>query len=101
MPVRFAATQPTQALPLLNSEFSQRQAAHFADRLETERPGDRRAQVIRGLELARQRPADFALVDRQLAFLDELTSKEGLPPRRALELFALVLINLNEFLYVD
>ena len=100
-PVRFATTQPTQALTLLNSEFSQRQAAHFADRLETERPGDRRAQVIRGLELARQRPADFALVDRQLAFLDELTSKEGLPPRRALELFALVLINLNEFLYVD
>ncbi len=100
-PVRFVTTQPTQALTLLNSDFSQSEAARFADRLERERPGDRRAQVARALELVRQRDPSPPMIERQLRFIRELEEQEGLTPRKALETFCLVAINLNEFIHLD
>jgi hypothetical protein len=100
-PVRFVTTQPTQALTLLNSEFSKVAAGHFADRLEREHPGDRRAQVVRTLELVRQRDSDDTMVERHLQFLRDLEEQEGLSPQEALETFCLVAINLNEFVHID
>ncbi|MGA1201517.1 MAG: DUF1553 domain-containing protein [Planctomycetota bacterium] len=99
-PVRFVTTQPTQALTLLNSEFSQRQATRMAERLEREHPGDRRAQLRRGLELVSQREVGEAELERQLGFLAELEA-EGLTPPQALQAFCLLAINLNEFIHLD
>ena len=39
-PVRYTTTVPTQALGLLNGEFTNEQAASLADRLRREAPGD-------------------------------------------------------------
>ncbi len=50
-PVRYTTTVPTQALGLLNGEFSNEQAAKFADRLSREAPGDLPAQVRRAIRL--------------------------------------------------
>ena len=59
------------------------------------------AQIDRGLTLALCRPAQPDEVTRGLALLDTLTSKHGLTEDRALELFCLMTLNLNEFVYLD
>ncbi len=46
-PVRYTTTVPTQALGLLNGEFSNQQAARFASRLRREAPNDLGAQIDR------------------------------------------------------
>jgi hypothetical protein len=51
-PVRFATTQPTQALGLLNSEFILQQASRFADMLREKYPDSLNAQVKAALERA-------------------------------------------------
>ena len=61
-PVRFATTQPTQALGMLNGPFMNRQArASSAARLRSARPGPiRRRQVERasGLATGRRQPSE-------------------------------------------
>src|SRR6185295_18188868 len=44
-PVRYTTTVPTQALGMLNGEFTNEQAGAFAQRLEKEAPGDLAKQV--------------------------------------------------------
>src|SRR6185295_12712453 len=44
-PVRYTTTVPTQALGMLNGEFTNTAAAAFARRLEKEAPGDLAKQV--------------------------------------------------------
>ncbi|MCA9218555.1 MAG: DUF1553 domain-containing protein [Planctomycetales bacterium] len=100
-PVRFSTTQPTQALGMLNSEFSNDQAKELAKRLRSEAGKNVRDQVARGLWLTTQRePADDD-VQRALKLIDELQTKDNVSADRALELFCLMVLNLNEFIYVD
>jgi hypothetical protein len=99
-PVRFSTTQPTQALGMLNSEFVHEQASKLAARLRTE-ASDPAAQVRRGFEIATQRPASDADVAAGLQFLDEMQAKAGDSPEKALDRFSLLLVNLNEFMYLD
>jgi hypothetical protein len=109
-PVRFVTTQPTQALGMMNGEFLQRQAKVFADRVRREvapqRPApvaddDTAARVRRALELALVRPATDAEVARGVALVDRLEETDGVPPSRAFELYCLMVLNLNEFCYLD
>ncbi len=109
-PVRFVTTQPTQALGMMNGEFLQRQAKVFADRVRREvapqRPApvaddDTAALVRRALELALVRPATDAEVARGVALVDRLEATDGVPPSRAFELYCLMVLNLNEFCYLD
>ncbi|MEZ6016787.1 MAG: DUF1553 domain-containing protein, partial [Planctomycetota bacterium] len=114
-PARFTTILPTQALQLLNGDFPHEVAQRFADRLEAELPGpDAQAgrgsgatgdllagRVRRGLELALARPVADAEVSDYAAFLTALAADEALTPRRALELFCLTVLNLNEFVFVD
>ncbi len=62
---RFATTQPTQALGMLNGAFVNVQAAELARRLRREVPDDPPAQVRRALQLALSRPPDEASVRRR------------------------------------
>ena len=99
-PVRFATVQPTQALMLLNGEFAQATAAALARRLEREADGAR-AQLERGLWLTTCRPPLPAEVDRLLALHAELCAAHGRSPADALQRCCLVLLNQNEFVYLD
>jgi hypothetical protein len=90
-PRRSETTTPQQALSLLNNRFVEHAASRWAERLEREGPGDRRRQVARAYRLAFGRGA----VD------DELRSGEQFAARHGLAQFCLVLLNSNEFLYVD
>lgn len=99
-PVRFSTILPTQALNLLNSEFVHEQAARFARRLETEADA-RDARVRRAFHLATGRVPTDAEVGRALEFLDDMARDHGLDEARALDRFALLVLNLNEFVFLD
>jgi hypothetical protein len=99
-PVRFATVQPTQALVLWNGDFANAQARRFADRLLAA-PGDLRARLALGLELATQRPAQATDVDRLLALAADLRTSFGRSEALALQRCCLVLLNANAFAYLD
>ncbi|MGI9176717.1 MAG: DUF1549 domain-containing protein [Pirellulales bacterium] len=111
-PVRFVTTQPTQALGMMNGEFLNSQAKLFADRvrrelgIEQEPPApeadlDTAALVRRTLEIALVRPATTGEVDAGVAVVDRLEDTAGVGPGRAFELYCLMVLNLNEFCYLD
>jgi hypothetical protein len=99
-PVRFATVQPTQALTMLNGEFAQRQAHLFAVRLAADAP-DLRRRIVRGLELVTQQRAVAADVERLLALAAELQRDFQRTEAEALERCCLVLLNTNQFLFLD
>ncbi len=99
-PVRFVTSQPTQALTMLNSEFINTQAHLLADRLRVEYSSSE-DRVRGGIELALCRPANVTEVQQGLLLLDEFQEADGLDPGLALDRYCLLLLNLNEFIYVD
>jgi hypothetical protein len=99
--VRFTSTVPTQALGMLNSEFLEEQAAHFASRLRREAGDEPAAQIQRGLRLALQREPSKEEVALCLNTLSRFQNELQLPKENALQRVALMILNLNEFLYLD
>ena len=99
-PLRFATTQPTQALETLNGQFLNRQAATFAN---TVRKQGKQAQeqvqfaLWRGL----QRPPQLDEVQRGVRLLQTLSKQYELSADKALEYFCLLVLNMNEFVYLD
>jgi hypothetical protein len=100
-PVRFATTQPTQALGMLNGAFLNSQAETLAKRLCREAGDDLEKQVRLGLTLVLSRPASDAEVKRGIALVRELKEQDSLSQEAALKSFCLVALNLNEFIYLD
>ncbi|MBM80197.1 MAG: hypothetical protein CMJ78_06335 [Planctomycetaceae bacterium] len=88
---RVSSTHAPQALEMLNGKLANELAEKFADRLREDAGSDPDRQVHRALELAIGRaPTDHeAKLSRQ--FLS----------RNSLREFALVVLNLNPFLYID
>jgi hypothetical protein len=99
-PVRFATVQATQALTMLNGAFAQEQAEHLAARLRAG-AADLSAQLELGLALVTQRPARAVDRDRLLGLASELQREFGKSADEALQRCCLVLLNSNEFLYLD
>jgi hypothetical protein len=90
-PARTATTTALQALALSNNEFMLQQARHFATRVERQAGVDLAAQITRAFQLAFAR-----LPSRQeLAAARDLVRTDGV--------FSLcrMLLNTNEFVYVD
>jgi hypothetical protein len=100
-PVRFATTQPTQALGMLNGDFLNQQAAIFASRLRREAGAEVSRQVRLGIYLATQRPPSEAEVRRGQELIRALQTQDGATAEAALNAFCLVVLNLNEFMYLD
>ena len=111
-PVRFVTTQPTQALGMMNGGFLHAQARVFAERVRREalaantQPGataddDTAAIVRRALEIALVREATADEVARGVALVDALEDQDGVGPSRAIELYCLMVLNTNEFIYLD
>jgi hypothetical protein len=104
-PVRFTTTQPTQALGMMNGDFVQRQARLFAERVRREVGGpdsaDTAAEVRRALEIALTRTASDEEVAQGVALVEKLEGQDGVGPSRALELYCVMVLNLNEFAYLD
>ena len=98
---RFTTTQPTQALGMLNGEFLNQQADHFANRLRKEVGNDVRQQVTLAFRLALNREPDETLIQQGLSLIEALKSKHGLSSEKGLQQFCLMTLNLNEFIYLD
>jgi hypothetical protein len=90
-PVRYTTTVPTQALGMLNGEFTNEQAAALAARLEREAPSDLSAQVRTAVYLTSARVANSDELQRDLEFVRV----------NGLAKYCLMLLNTNEFLYLD
>ena len=100
-PVRFITTQPTQALGMMNSEFTNRQAKHFADQVVKEFPEDKAKQISSVIERVTQRPATKKEIKRGQDLIESWTEDEKTSYKQALEYFCLMALNLNEFVYLD
>jgi hypothetical protein len=100
-PVRFTTTQPTQALGLLNSDYVNEQAGRFAERLRRESGDDAPKQVRRALYLALGRPATEAEVRRGVKLIGDFRTQDGMVLAEALRCYCLMVLNLNEFVYLD
>jgi uncharacterized protein DUF1553/uncharacterized protein DUF1549/cytochrome c len=109
---RNVTTIAPQALTLLNGEFVQEESRSFAERLRKEVGEEPARQVERAYRLALARPPSASEMETALGFLARQAERArkpgaGAPPseidaaRRALESFCLVVLNLNEFVYVD
>jgi hypothetical protein len=97
-PIRFVTTQPTQAIGLLNSELTNRQAKLFAEmiRKEFSEPRDQVAAVLR--RVFQREPTDSE-VDRGVELMQDpsLADKQ----EEGLRIFCLMALNLNEFVYLQ
>ena len=90
-PRRAVTTTPLQALALMNNTFVLRMANRLAERLESERPGDVAAQIDRAYRLTCGRPANEPERQDVAKFVEA----------HGLAAFCRVLLNTNEFLYVE
>jgi len=100
-PVRFATTQPTQALGLLNSEFILEQASVFAEMLNEDHPDSLDSQIRTALRRVMQRPPTDEEVARGLQLINALQNENKMTIEQARKYFCLVALNLNEFVYLD
>ena len=99
--VRYTTTVPTQALAMLNGEFTHEQARLFADRLIAEAPNDPAAQVRRAIRLTTGRTPTDDEVRRDVAYLAETKAENKMDDKSALTLYCLLALNANEFMYLD
>ena len=90
-PARNVTTTALQSLALLNNDFMQKQAAYFAERVKADVNDDPDAQLTRAFSLAFGRNPTAA--ERHAAL--ELVQSRGLAQ------LCRMLLNANEFVYVD
>ncbi|MFM8725100.1 MAG: DUF1549 and DUF1553 domain-containing protein, partial [Planctomycetaceae bacterium] len=100
-PVRFATTQPSQALGLLNSDFSQQQATRFAQRLDQLNLPTDSQWLQAAVACLLQRNATDSELLLLTELLQQLQTQEQLTPQQSRRAVCLTLLNLNEFLYLD
>jgi hypothetical protein len=99
--VRYTTTVPTQALGMLNGDFTNEQADLLAARLAAEVPGDLAGQVKRAIRLTTSRVPSSDEVKRDVAFIKDLQAQDKLDDQAALKLYCLLALNANEFVYLD
>ena len=106
---RVVATVAPQALTFLNGEFIHEQAHAFARRLEREAPGNAVAQVERAYRLALSRsPSDRELAavlkflaNQQAQIVADAPAEAASAEHRAMAALCIVLLNTNEFAYLQ
>lgn len=97
---RFPTNVPTQALMTLNGAFTGAAARRLAQRLLRE-SSHLDGRIERGIWLALGRAPAPGEVARHRVFVQRMVGEHGQDQAAALALFALLLCNLNEFLWVD
>ena len=100
-PVRFASTQPTQALTMINGDFVRGRATAMAVRarhVAGSRTEDQVRYVLASVLVRRPSEQEVA---RGAEFMRELTDLDGIADEQALEQLCVLALNLNEFVYLD
>jgi hypothetical protein len=99
--VRYTTTVATQALGMLNGQFSNEQAAALAERVRKEAPERLEMQVRLAIRLTTGRTAAAEEVNKDVAFIQTLQEKNKLGEEEALRSYCLLVLNANEFVYLD
>lgn len=97
---RYVSTVSLQPLYLLNGGLASEASARFADRVAADEPSDRRRQVERAFCLALGRPPAAAEATAALAFLEQ-PAEDAASPWSPLRQFCQLLLNLDEFVYLE
>ncbi|MFM9963569.1 MAG: PSD1 and planctomycete cytochrome C domain-containing protein [Planctomycetaceae bacterium] len=100
-PERNVTTTPTQALMMINSKSALSHAAEFARRVKSEGGSERESQVATAYRLAFGREATAVEVAAAIEFLNRQAAQNATAASAVLTDFCHVLLNSNEFLYVD
>ena len=100
-PVRFTTTVPTQALGMLNGEFTNEQARFLAARLRKEAPEDFGEQARRAIRLTTGRQPTEEELRKDVDFFRALRKEQQLDAAEALRFYCLMILNMNEFIYLD
>ncbi len=95
-PMRRASVTPLQALAMFNGDFVNEEAKHFADRTFKFSNGSSEELVSSAFSLALSRAPAREESTRMVSLLESATSA-----REGLESVCRVLLNSNEFIYVD
>jgi len=98
---RFLTTQAAQSLGLLNGGFLQSQSKRFATRVHHLAGENRVEQVKLAIGWAYGRPATQSDLRRAIELMDRLHEKHQLDAQQQLNEYCLVLLNTNEFMYLD
>ena len=100
-PVRFSTTVPTQALNMINGKFMNDSAIELATRILKESDINDIDNIIKqGLKLVLSNEPTSKQVEIANALVNDLISL-GLSTEQSINYFALYLLNLNEFVYLD
>lgn len=95
-PRREASVTPLQALAMLNGDFVNEEAEHFASRVELSGNADLANQIECAFEIALGRMPSEHEMSRMISLIESSDSvREGLTS------LCRVLLNANEFIYVD
>jgi len=100
-PVRFNTTVPTQALNMLNGKFMNDSAKSFAKRLRAEAGEQTNKQVEHALKLVFSRSPQKNEINAGVEMIKNMKDQFSLSEEDALDRFALLALNLNEFVYLD
>jgi hypothetical protein len=100
-PVRFNSVQPTQALGMLNSDYLNQQAELLAKRLRAEAGETVDNQIRLALNLATARVPTEPEVQHARRLIHDLQVENNISPSLAMKYFCLMVMNLNEFVYLD
>ncbi|MBI1313302.1 DUF1553 domain-containing protein [bacterium] len=100
-PVRYVTTVPTQALGMLNGEFTNEKAEKLAEHLRKSAGDNLEAQVRRSIRLTTSRKPTDDEVQRDVALIESLIKDDGLSAEQALKMYCLLTLNTNEFVYLD
>ncbi|MEN8773461.1 MAG: DUF1549 and DUF1553 domain-containing protein [Akkermansiaceae bacterium] len=96
-PSRFATTVPTQALTMLNSERINEFSSKFAARLN----GSLEEQIREAFRLATSREITDGEFHELTGLAKDLKEKHGVSDERLMSRICLLILNLNETLYLD
>ena len=99
-PMRFASTQPTQALTMMNSTILNQAGKGLAERIIKEGFSDNRAFARRALALVIQRAPSETDVTKLVSLAIRFEFR-GATSQQAKEYLCLLALNLNEFVYLD
>ncbi|MEC9091707.1 MAG: DUF1553 domain-containing protein, partial [Planctomycetota bacterium] len=99
--VRMSTTVPTQALGMLNSKFMNDQARLLANRIRGQHPDNLAEQIRMAIRLTTGRIPKQDEINEDLAFFKKLTEKEKLSEEIAMQNYALMILNTNEFFYLN
>ncbi len=97
--VRFVTTVPTQTLTMMNSKFLNDSAEELSKRLQEEAEGVSE-QVGLAIELATSRPATKQDINEGVMLINKFKDN-GVDEKQALQRFCLLVLNLNEFVFLD